>query len=70
MMDKPLWILEDELAQHGLSFDQRTEFLAGLSSPEDMLDFAEWLVDHREANRQEMLAEKHRLMRNRQRRLD
>lgn len=63
--EDPLQILADELAEHGLNRTQQVEMVAGVEDPIDQLDFAEWLAYHRDASREEMLKEKHRIMRKR-----
>ena len=63
-MDDPLQILIDELASQGKTWDEIMELIAGLENPWNQLDYAEWLALHRGADRREILAEKHRLMRN------
>lgn len=51
----------DELAEHDLDRTSKIEIAAGLDHPDDLLDFADWLADHRDASRQEMMHEKFRL---------
>ena len=60
--EDPLQILFDELSQHGLSWDDQILVAAGVSDPMAILDFAEWLADHRDATKQEMIAEGNRLI--------
>jgi hypothetical protein len=60
--EDPMQILFDELAEHGLSWDDQVLVTAGISDPMAILDFAEWLADHRDATKQEMIAEGNRLI--------
>lgn len=64
-MDSPFLILIDVLRSQGKTQDEVTAYSAGLEDPEDQLDMAEWLLNNSQATRQEILTEKHRLMRNR-----
>jgi hypothetical protein len=61
-VDEPLQILFDELKAQGKTWEQASEITAGLENPWAQLDMAEWLARNRGASRQEILAEKHRLM--------
>jgi len=60
--EDPLQILFDELSQHGLSWADQVLVAAGVSDPMAILDFAEWLANHRDATKQEMMAEGNRLI--------
>lgn len=61
-MEEPLQILFDELATHGLTWDQMVLVASGVSNPMAILDLAEWLASHRKATLQEMIAEGNRLI--------
>ena len=60
--EDPMQILFDELAEHGLSWDDQVLVAAGISEPMAILDFAEWLANHRDVTKQEMIAEGNRLI--------
>lgn len=60
--EDPMQILFDELAEHGLSWDDQVLVTAGISDPMAILDFAEWLANHRGVSMQEMIAEGNRLI--------
>ena len=61
-MEEPLQILFDELAEHGLNWDERIQVAAGVENPMAILDLAEWLAYHRNATMEEMIAEGNRLI--------
>lgn len=62
ILEEPLQILFDELAEHGLNWNKRVLVAAGVSEPMAILDLAEWLAHHRKATWQEMMREKVRLI--------
>ena len=64
-MEYPLQILCDELASQGKSWDEIQRLAGSLENPLDQLDLAEWLANNRGVSDREIIAEKHRLMRNR-----
>ena len=64
-MEDPLQILCDELASQEKNWDEIQRLAGSLEDPADQLDLAEWLANNRGVSDREIIAEKHRLMRNR-----
>lgn len=64
-MDKPIWILMDALEAHGLSEEETFHMIAPMEEDEDMLDLAEWVIEHPEATIQEIRKEMHNFLRKR-----
>ncbi len=61
-MEDPREILIGVFKFQGKSLKEVMEYTGGIEHPADQLDLAEWMLHHKTANRQEILAEKHRLM--------
>ena len=61
-MENPLQILRDALEIIGLKWDDIVMVMAGISHPMAILDMADWVADHPEATRQELMEEKVRLI--------
>lgn len=61
-MDNPMQILRDALEMRGLEWNELVLVMAGVSHPEAQLDLAEWVAEHPQATKQDMIAEGNRLI--------
>lgn len=62
IMEEPLQILFDELAEHGLNWDEMAQVAAGINHPMAILDLAEWLALHRPAAMDQIIAKGNQLI--------
>ena len=61
-MEEPLQILRDALELSGWEFDDIVLIMAGIEHPMAILDMADWVVDHPNATKQELITEGSRLI--------
>ena len=61
-MENPLQILRDALELSGWELDDIIMIAAGIEHPMAILDMADWVVDHPNATKQELIAEGNRLI--------
>ena len=61
-MENPLQILRDALELSGWEFDDIVFITAGIDHPMAILDMADWVVDHPNATKQELIAEGNQLI--------
>ena len=61
-MEEPRQILRDALELHGLSWDEIVMVMAGIEHPMAILDMADWVADHPDATKQELIAQGNRLI--------
>ena len=61
-MENPLQILRDALELSGWELDDIIMIAAGIEHPMAILDMADWVVDHPNATKQELIAQGNRLI--------
>ena len=61
-MENPLQILRDALELSGWEWDDIILIAAGIEHPMAILDMADWVVDHPNATKQELIAQGNRLI--------
>lgn len=64
-MDDAMLILKDTLENHGFDEELTLGILMPLEEDEDMLYLSEWVTNHPEAQRRDVLRESHNLIRKR-----